>query len=141
MKPTKDAAVLYVEDDPDDVMFMRLGFANAGLTRPLHVLTDGQQAIDYLAGTGPYADRAIYPVPGLMLLDLSLPRVSGLDVLRWICDQAHLHELPVVVLSTSARRDDWLQAQHLGANGYLVKPPDMTTLPHILKPLIAYWLG
>ena len=137
----KDAAVLYVEDDPTDVMFMRLGFANAGLTVPLHVVDDGQQAIDYLAGAGPYANRAIYPMPGLVLLDLNLTGVSGLDVLRWVCTQPHLQELPVVVLSASTRPDDRFQVQHLGASGYLVKPADMNTLPRLLKPLLAFWLG
>lgn len=135
------ATVLYVEDDSNDIYFVGWGFETAGLTNPIHVVTDGEQAIDYLAGNGPYADRAQYPVPALVLLDLNLPMLSGIEVLRWIRQQSQYQSLPVVIFSASDQDADKEKARQLGASDYLVKPADMTTLPEIVQALARRWLG
>jgi len=98
--------VLFVEDDPNDVALTQRAFEQAGFVNPLHVVTDGEQAIGYLAGEGRYADRARYPLPILILLDLKLPRVSGFEVLTWLREAPGVRRLPVVVLTSSGQSPD-----------------------------------
>src|SRR6476619_2979181 len=95
------AAILVVEDDPDDVFLIRRAFEKSGITNPIEVVEDGEQAIAYLSGRGEYADRAKHPIPALMLLDLKLPRIPGLSVLAWLRKQPALGRLSVVVLTAS----------------------------------------
>jgi CheY-like chemotaxis protein len=104
------------------------------------VVEDGRQVIDYLAGTGKYADREQYPMPCLLLLDLKLPMKSGLDVLRWIQEQPQLRMLIVVVLSSSRNRSDVDAAYQLGARSYLVKPLTMGARLELAKAIKQYWL-
>ncbi len=114
--------ILQVEDDENDVLLLQHVFAQAGILNPVHVATDGQQAIDYLAGVGRYAEREKFPMPRLVLLDLKIPKVMGLEVLRWIRHQPALNALHVVVFSSSDHPADIKAAHHLGANSYYVKP-------------------
>jgi len=93
--------ILVAEDDENDVFFLRRAFLKAGLANPLVAACDGQAAVDYLEGTGVYADRKSYPLPGLLLLDLKMPRKSGLEVLTWLRERPELSQIPVVVLSSS----------------------------------------
>ena len=115
--------ILLVEDNDDDVFFMRRALKAADLAFPMQVVTDGQQALDYLGGVGKYGDRGIFPVPTLMLLDLKLPYVDGFEVLRWTRQQPSLNEVSVVVLISSPEERDLQKARELGAKSYLVKPP------------------
>ena len=131
--------VLYVEDDSNDVFFMEWAFKTAGLSNPLHIVTDGKQAIDYLAGNGPYADRAQHPLPALVLLDLNLPQVSGFEVLRWLRQQPQFQGLPVVIFSASDQNADKEQARQLGATDYAVKPLNTAKLPELLQALVCRW--
>ena len=131
--------VLYVEDDSNDVFFMEWAFKTAGLSNPLHIATDGNQAIDYLAGNGPYADRAQHPLPALVLLDLNLPQVPGFAVLRWLRQQPQFQGLPVVIYSASDQNADKEQARQLGATDYVVKPLNMAKLPELLQALVCRW--
>jgi CheY-like chemotaxis protein len=117
-----DEWILQVEDDENDVLLLQRVFAQAGILNPVHVATDGQQAIDYLAGVGRYADRSKFPMPRLVLLDLKIPKIMGLEVLRWIRYQPALNALHVVVFSSSDHPSDVKAAHHLGANSYYVKP-------------------
>jgi CheY-like chemotaxis protein len=117
-----DAWILQVEDDENDVLLLQHVFAQAGILNPVHVATDGQQAIDYLAGVGRYTERDKFPMPRLVLLDLKIPKVMGLEVLRWIRQQPALNALRVVVFSSSDHPADVKAAHHLGANSYYVKP-------------------
>src|SRR5512145_859685 len=94
-------AILYVEDEENDALLMQLALGQAGLRNPLRVATDGVQAIDYLSGKGRFADREEHPLPGLVLLDLKLPRMIGFEVLAWIRQQPGYAELPVVVYTSS----------------------------------------
>jgi len=132
--------ILLVEDERNDVFLLQHAFEAATITNAVQVLEDGRQAIDYLAGTGKYADRAEYPLPCLLLLDLKLPMKSGLDVLRWIQQQPQLRMLIVVVLSSSRNRSDVDAAYQLGARSYLVKPLTMGARLELAKAIKQYWL-
>lgn len=114
--------VLYVDDEEHDVYFMRRAFRRAGMEECLRTVTNGQAAIDYLAGSGQFADRLKFPLPALVLLDLNLPMLSGFEVLKWIRQQPQLQQLPIVIFSSSSRAEDRSLAKQLGASDYLEKP-------------------
>jgi CheY-like chemotaxis protein len=114
--------VLYAEDEENDVFLMQRAFKKAGVTNPLRTVADGAQAIRYLQGDGEYADRARHPLPCLLLLDLNLPRKTGLEVLKWTRAQPAFRTLPIIFLTSSNQDRDIGSAYQLGANGYLVKP-------------------
>jgi CheY-like chemotaxis protein len=135
MKP-----VLLVEDNDDDIFFMRRAFRNASIANPMVVMQDGQSAIDYLGGQGPFANRTEHPLPGLVLLDIKLPLRTGFEVLHWIRTNQLLRPLVVVVLTTSSETIDIDAAYRLGANSYLVKPPSPGTLLELTQNLKLYWL-
>ena len=137
---TTSSAILLVEDNDDDVFLMKRALKNAGITNQLYVVEDGQQAIDYLSGTGIYANREQHPLPALVFLDLKLPFKSGLDVLAWIRKQPHLEGLVVVVLTSSNEPMDLKQSYKLGANSYVVKPPTAAQLLDLAKAFKWYWL-
>ncbi|MBD2258309.1 response regulator [Pseudanabaena sp. FACHB-2040] len=132
--------ILLVEDDPGDVFRIQRAFRKANVVSPLEVVTDGEQAIHYLQGQGVYQDRDRYPVPILVLLDLKLPRYSGFEVLTWLRDESTLKHLPVVVLTSSEYQIDIDRAYALGANSYLVKPPDTDGLLEMVKAVGLFWL-
>lgn len=120
--------ILLVEDNEDDAFIMKKALAKTGLNNSLQTVTDGQQAMDYLAGTGDYADRARYPLPSIMFLDLKLPYLSGFEVLERIRQRADLNSLFIVVLTGSSEKKDYEKAFALGAHSYLVKPPTAQAL-------------
>jgi CheY-like chemotaxis protein len=133
--------VLYVEDDENDVFFMQDAFREVGITEPLQVVRDGQEAIDYLAGTAPFEDRERYPLPCVVLLDLQLPRKDGLVVLDWIRSQSSLRGLIVIMFSSSAHPRDIDRAYELGVNSFVVKPVSVQKRMEITKLLKDWWLG
>lgn len=137
---TEGKTILLVEDDKNDVFFLQYAFEMAGVANPLQVVVDGQQAIDYLAGAGIYADRNRYPFPCLVLLDLKLPVRMGLDVLRWIQQQPNLRNLLVIVLTSSSDLLDVDEAYRLGARSFLVKPLSVDKRLEMAKALKTYWL-
>src|SRR4029079_4400009 len=114
--------VLYAEDEESDGIVLRHAFKKANLQNPLTIVRDRQEAIDYLSGSSPEGDRQVHPMPGLILLDLKMPRKSGFDVLRWIVTRPDLRNIPVVVLSSSSSEADMRKAREIGAQEYLVKP-------------------
>ena len=132
--------VLYVEDEEDDVFLIRHAFKEAGVCHPLVWVPDGEEALAYLAGAGKYADRASYPSPSLLLLDINMPRLSGLEVLKWLRAQKEFRALPALVLSSSSQDADIRQAYQSGANGYLVKPSALRQLLKIAKAIQDFWL-
>ena len=134
------AVILLAEDDEDHALLMRRAFQKARILNPLYVVRDGEEAIAYLAGVGAYANRAEYPLPALLLLDLKMPRKSGFDVLEWIRAQPGLSALRVVVLTTSPEVRDVNLAYRLGANSFLVKPEDFERLVNIVHALKGYWI-
>jgi CheY-like chemotaxis protein len=132
--------ILIVEDDPNDVLLIQRAFDKARILNPLQTVGNGDDAVAYLAGEGSFADRQRHPFPVLVLLDLKLPRRSGLEVLEWIRGQVGLKRLPVVVLTSSKETTDVNQAYDLGANSYLVKPVGFDSLLELVKSLEVYWL-
>jgi len=127
--------VLYAEDEDNDAYLMQRAFTKAGVSNPLQVVVDGDEAIQYLSGTGQFSDRTRYPLPCLLLLDLNLPRQSGLEVLEWVRSQPSLQSMPVVILTSSSQDRDIGSAYSLGANGYLVKPPSSEKLIELVTGL------
>src|SRR5215510_6004857 len=133
--------ILQVEDDENDVFLLKRVFGQAGITCPVHTVTDGETAIDYLRGIGELADRKKHPLPCLVLMDLKLPGKSGLEVLQWIRHQPELKKLVVVMFSSSALDDDVERAYDFGANSYIEKPLNPTRLREIAQLLKGWWLG
>lgn len=126
-------AVLLVEDNPDDALLMESAWKAARIRNRLPVVSDGEQALAYLNGTGVYADRYLYPFPISVFLDLKLPRIDGLEVLEAIRTNPMLRHLHVDVLSASARAADVEKAIGLGANSYIVKPSRVEELVEMLS--------
>lgn len=132
--------ILVVEDDPNDVLLIQRAFSKARILNPLRTVSNGDEAVAYLSGEGQFADRDIYPFPVLVLLDLKLPRRSGLEVLAWTRSQPGLKRLPIVVLTSSKESSDINRAYDLGANSYLVKPVGFDSLLELVKSLEVYWM-
>jgi len=132
--------VLVAEDDPSDVYLLKRAFAAADVPATLHVVRDGQEAIDYLEGQDGYADRNAHPLPDLMLLDLKMPRMNGFDVLNWLRQKPGLKRLLVTVLTSSSESVDINRAYDLGANSYLVKPHGTNDLAELVRRVHNYWL-
>jgi CheY-like chemotaxis protein len=139
MKVT-DFTILLVEDDPNDIVLIQRAFAKAALVNPLRIVRDGEEAILYLGGSQDYADRGKYPLPSLILLDLKLPRKSGLEVLEWLRQQPSLRHVPVIVLTSSKEMRDINRAYELGANSYLVKPVGFEGLLEMVRAIGMYWV-
>ena len=130
--------ILLVDDDENDVFFMLDAFKKAGVETPVQIVHDGKEATDYLNGKGNFSDRARFPVPSLVLLDLKLPFVMGLDVLRAIREELNL-QIIVVILSASREDADINAAYRLGANAYVVKPSDISKLTDTVRALDLFW--
>jgi CheY-like chemotaxis protein len=127
--------VLYAEDEENDVFLMQRAFRKAGIANPLQTASDGAEAIRYLEAKGDPVNRQDRPLPCLVLLDLNLPRRSGLEVLKWIREEPKTRELPVIILTSSNQHSDIAAAYELGANGYLVKPPSSEKLLELVAML------
>jgi CheY-like chemotaxis protein len=136
----RTVTILLVEDDPNDALLVRMAFQRTRSGIPLIILPNGLEAINYLQGEGVYADRAKYPIPDIILLDLKMPLMSGFDVLRWIRERPGLKRLPVIVLTSSVQDADARTAYDAGANSYLVKPTDFNELVESIKNLGDFWL-
>ena len=137
---TTSRAILLVEDNEDDVFLMERALEGAGISNPMLVAEDGQEAIDYLSGEGQFFDRAKYPIPALIFLDLKLPVKRGLDVLGWIREKPEFETIVVIVLTSSNEPSDLANSYRLGANSYVVKPPTATQLVEMAKAFKWYWL-
>jgi len=122
-------------------MMLKRAFGKAGLSHSLRIVENGDAAIEYLSGSDMYADRGDHPLPVVILLDLKLPRRSGLEVLEWLRAQPVLRRIPVVVLTSSRESQDVCRAYELGANSYLVKPVELTALVDMMKGFGLYWLA
>jgi CheY-like chemotaxis protein len=131
--------ILQVEDDPNDVFFLQKAMRKMEVMNPVQVATDGQQAIDYVQGVGKFADRAKFPFPSLVLLDVKLPYVTGLEVLRLIRQECR-RLLPVIMLSASAQEADIVTAYRLGANAFLCKPSEARKFEEMVKAIKDFWL-
>jgi CheY-like chemotaxis protein len=143
MTPTRRSppTVLYVEDSTDDFDLLKLASRKCGTPFSLQHAADGDEAIAYLSGSGPYADREEHPFPDLVLLDLKMPRLDGFEVLRWIRANPDTMRLPVVVLAGSAFRADVRRALELGANSYATKPARFSELEVLVDQIADVWLA
>jgi CheY-like chemotaxis protein len=133
------AVILLVDDREEDVLLVRLAFQRASLPNPLYIVRDGEEAMSYLSGEGKYGNRAEYPLPDLMLLDLRMPRIDGFQVLQWLRQQPGFGNLPVIVLTSSEYLRDVDQAYKLGANSFMIKPLDFQNFLEMNKYLSGYW--
>jgi CheY-like chemotaxis protein len=129
--------VLLVEDDPGDVLMTKEAFEHYKLRNVLHVVTDGEQALHFLRRTGGYADA---PRPGLILLDLNLPRLDGLEVLAELKADPVLKVIPVVILTTSQAQQDVLRSYVLHANAYVSKPVDFETFMEVIRQIDNFFV-
>ena len=135
-----DKTILLVEDNESDIDLTRRAFAKAHIMNSLMVVSDGQEALDYIFGTGEYAGRDPRECPTLTLLDLKLPKVSGLDVLRRIRAEAATRRMPVVILTSSREEQDMAAGYDLGINSYIRKPVDFERFVNAVAQLGLYWL-
>jgi len=130
-----DDAVLYVDDDDSDILLMECAWKKAGLRNALHIVRDGREAMDYLDGKAQFADRAAYPMPGLVLLDMQLPKIHGLQLLNWIREHPATRALRVIVLSSSTLDRDIKATRMLGITDYWVKSGEQGALVRMLAEL------
>jgi CheY-like chemotaxis protein len=140
MKNNSKTMLLLVEDNPSDVALTERAFKKAHIANEMVVAQDGQEALDYLWGAGAHQGRDGADLPALVLLDLKLPKVSGLDVLRQIRADARTRRLPVVILTTSKEEQDVAAGYDLGANSYIRKPVDFHQFAAAIEQLGLYWL-
>jgi CheY-like chemotaxis protein len=136
----KAATILLAEDDENDVFFFRHALEKAELDPCVFHVADGQEAVNYLGGKGPYSDRKKYPLPNLILLDLKMPRLNGFEVLQWVRTRERLSQVPIVVLSSSDHERDRAEAQRLGACSYHRKPGNPADLVSLVREFCARWL-
>ena len=134
------ATLLLVEDNEDDVQLTLRAFKKHNIANDVHVARDGREALDFLFGTGSYASRDSTELPNVVLLDLKLPRVDGLEVLRQMRDDPRTKSLPVVVLTSSNEERDLVESYRLGANSYVRKPVDFQQFTDAAQQLGLYWM-
>jgi len=132
--------ILLVEDNPDDELLTIHALQSTGIANEIIVAHDGVEALDYLLGRGEYAGRNVEELPTVMLLDLNMPRMGGLDVLRAVRAHPTLKRLPVVVLTTSKGDSDLIESYELGVNSYVRKPVDFDQFTEAARQLGMYWL-
>jgi CheY-like chemotaxis protein len=133
--------ILYAEDEEDDAYLLERAFSRAEISNQLVVVPGGKDIINYLSGLGEYANRARYPLPCLVLLDLNMPGTSGVEVLKWIRSTPSTTTLPVIMLTSSSQDSDVHRSYILGANGYLVKPSNLEGLVVMAKSIKDFWLA
>ncbi|RHX79711.1 response regulator [Leptospira yasudae] len=132
--------ILVAEDDPDDRLLMRDGFRENNLINPLHFVKDGEELFEFLQNKGEYSDILKYPRPGIILLDLNMPKMDGREVLKTIKIIPEFKKIPVIVLTTSREEEDMLQTYDLGANSFIRKPVEFGAFMETIRTLGQYWL-
>jgi CheY-like chemotaxis protein len=135
-----ETLVLIVEDNDDDIFMLQHAFKKAGITNPVHIVSTGKEAIAFLAGTHPYCDWDKFPLPSIVLLDLKLPDVSGLEVLAWIRNTIGIQRMRVAILSSFSSSKEIKLAYELGANGFHTKPVCLGDLIEMVKTFRLHWL-
>lgn len=134
----EEQSILLVDDSENDLLLMNAAFEMAGCERPVQKIRNGEEAIAYLRGEGPYCDRSKFPLPIVMLLDLNMPKKNGFDVLAWVRAQPVLKRLAIIVLTASMRSEDVERAFDLGATSFLVKPSDLEALAAMMRCLFDW---
>jgi CheY-like chemotaxis protein len=136
----RPVSILLVEDNLQDVEITRRAFAKGRVRNDLRVVRDGEEALDYLLRRGKYQDPASSPRPGMILLDLNLPRLGGLEVLQRIKNDESLKTIPVIVLTVSQREEDIVRSYNLGVNTYIQKPVEFENFMRVVNTVHDYWI-
>lgn len=131
--------ILLVEDNPDDIVITKRALKEANLINQLFIVRDGQEAIDYLQRKGAYQSLESSPTPGLVLLDINLPKVNGVEVLKVIKADERLRQIPTVMLTTSKREEDVVRSYQFGCNSFIQKPVEFEKFVEVVKSLSLYW--
>jgi CheY-like chemotaxis protein len=130
--------ILAAEDSPSDIELLKMALTRCGDVRSLQIVRDGQEVIDYLQGEPPYNEPE-RPAPNLVLMDLKMPRMNGLDVLQWLRKHPECSVIPVIIMSNSPLEEDVQKAYRLGANAYFQKPSNFAALEEILRSILQFW--
>jgi CheY-like chemotaxis protein len=135
----KPIVILIAEDDAEDRMLVKDALTESRLANNVHFVEDGEQLLDYLYNRGNYQDKTLHPAPGLILLDLNMPKMDGREALREIKKDPKLRSIPIVVLTTSQAEEDVLKTYDLGVSSFITKPVTFASLVEIMKILGKYW--
>ncbi|MCP4536470.1 MAG: response regulator [Chloroflexi bacterium] len=139
MKSKKPVIILYADDDEEDRMLVEDGLEESRLANKLHFVKDGEELMDYLYRRGEYAHLGETPLPGIILLDLNMPKKDGREALKEIKSDPVLRRIPVIVLTTSEAEEDIIRSYDLGANSYITKPVTFESVIGIVQSLSRYW--
>lgn len=131
--------ILLVDDDENDALLVKMAFQKNGIQNPVQWAKDGLEAVAYLNGEGDYANRRVYPFPEVLILDLKMPRMSGLELLAWVRDHPEFKVIPTIIMTSSKLDADIEKAYHLGANTYMLKPSSLDELTKMVKAAHEYW--
>jgi CheY-like chemotaxis protein len=131
--------ILIVEDSEDDITLLKAAIRQVKVPNPIQVVADGVEAIDYLEGNGRFEDRITYPFPGVLFLDLKLPKLNGFDVLQWLKEHEECKVIPVMVLTASRMEKDVTKAYQMGANSFMVKPSSLEELRVLVDLAFRFW--
>jgi CheY-like chemotaxis protein len=140
MSESTSVEILLVEDSPQDLELTRRALRKANLTNRIHIARDGTEALEFIFCEGAHAGRRIEDVPKVILLDLKLPKVDGLEVLKRIKGDARTRDIPVVMLTSSKEQNDVVESYELGVNSYIVKPVNFERFTEAVQQLGMYWL-
>lgn len=138
--PRQPITILMADDDPDDRLMTQEAFTECRLRNPLQFVSDGEELMDYLLRRGEFTDEQRFPMPGLILLDLNMPRRDGREVLRDIKADPALRGIPVVILTTSKAEEDVVRSYRDGVNSFITKPVTFSALIEVVQALGKYWL-
>lgn len=133
------STILIVEDEPHDVEFLSRAFERAGVPNPIQSVHNGEEAIAYLNGTGKYADRAKFPFPRVIMTDLKMPQMGGLELLKWLNEHPRCRVVPAIVFTSSTSQADVDAAFAHGASGFMVKPVEFQELEEMVRKIADYW--
>jgi CheY-like chemotaxis protein len=131
--------ILIAEDDENDVLLLQRAFQKNGFMGKFIIVSDGEEALEYLQAQGKYSDREKYPFPHLIVTDLKMPRRNGFEILDWLNKHPECSVIPTIVLTSSPSEEDIKQAYKKGANSYFVKPPDFDQLQKLVQDICHYW--
>lgn len=131
--------ILLVEDEENDAMLLKMAFEKNNILNPIHWVRDGLEAVAYLNGEGVYADRKRYPFPEVLLLDLKMPRMTGMELLAWIGEHPNFKIIPTIIMTSSRQEIDIEKAYNLGANTYMTKPCSFEELAKMVRLTHEYW--
>lgn len=135
----KSFVVLMAEDSQHDILATRRAWKKNNILNPLYIVNDGEECLDYLHRRGKYSEQGSAPRPGILLLDLKMPKMDGLAVLKHIRENKEFHRLPVVILTTSREEEDRVKSYDLGANAYITKPVGFQNLSEAVRTINVFW--